>query len=52
MDALHGSFLIAGVIMLVTAVLVAGLLWQRQPAARTSAQPEVLLEAPAVNRTI
>ena len=51
-DALHGSFLIAGIVMLVTAVLVAGLLWQRQPAARTSAQPEVLLDAPAANRTI
>jgi hypothetical protein len=51
-DALHGSFLIAGIIMLVTAVLVAGLLWERQSAARTSAQPEVLLEAPAANRTI
>ena len=51
-DALHGSFLIAGIVMLVTAVLVAGLLWQRQPAARTGAQPEVLLDAPAMNRTI
>jgi DHA2 family methylenomycin A resistance protein-like MFS transporter len=51
-DALHGSFLIAGITMLVTALLVAGLLWERQSAARTSAQPEVLLEAPAVHRTI
>jgi hypothetical protein len=45
-DALHVSFLIIGIAMLVTAVLVAGLMWQRQPTKRTSAQPEVLLDAP------
>jgi DHA2 family methylenomycin A resistance protein-like MFS transporter len=38
-DALHGSFLIAGIIMLVTAALVAGLLWQKQPATKTSVVP-------------
>jgi len=37
-DALHGSFLIAGVGLLVAAVLVA-FLFQRQPAPRTSAAP-------------
>jgi DHA2 family methylenomycin A resistance protein-like MFS transporter len=35
-DALHGSFLITGVIMLVTAMLVGFLLWQKQPATKTS----------------
>ena len=38
-DALHGSFLITGIIMLVTAVLVACLLWQKQPATKTSVAP-------------
>jgi DHA2 family methylenomycin A resistance protein-like MFS transporter len=38
-DALHGSFLIAGIIMLVTAVLVAFLLWQKQPETTTSVAP-------------
>jgi EmrB/QacA subfamily drug resistance transporter len=38
-DALHGSFLIAGIIMLVTAVLVGFLLWQKQPATKTSVAP-------------
>ena len=51
-DALHMSFLIVGICMLVTAVLVAFLLRQRQPAARTGAQSEVLLDAPAADRTI
>jgi len=63
-DALHGSFLIAGICMLVTAVLVALLLWQKQPATKTSvtpaearwlsgasAQPQVLLQAHATNRS-
>jgi EmrB/QacA subfamily drug resistance transporter len=45
-DALHVSFLIIGIAMLVTAVLVAGFLRQKQPVDRTSAQPEVLLDAP------
>jgi MFS family permease len=44
-DALHVSFLIVGIAMLVTAVLVAGFLRQKQPATKTaSAQPEVLLD--------
>jgi hypothetical protein len=51
-DALHVSFFITGIIMLVTAVLVGFLLWQKQPATRTSAQPEVLLDTPVVNRAI
>jgi len=38
-DALHVSFLIIGIAMLVTAVLVAGFLRQKQPARRTSAAP-------------
>jgi EmrB/QacA subfamily drug resistance transporter len=38
-DALHGSFLIAGIIMLVTAVLVAFLMQQKQPATKTSVAP-------------
>ena len=46
MDALHVSFLIVGIAMLVTAVLVAGFLRQKQPVDRTSARPEVLLDAP------
>ena len=46
-DALHSSFLITGIAMLVTAVLVAGLLWQKQPATKTSGAPA---EAPATNR--
>jgi hypothetical protein len=42
-DALHGSFLIAGISLLVAAVLVGFLLWQKQPATKTvSAQPQVL----------
>ncbi|HEX6556977.1 MAG TPA: MFS transporter [Ktedonobacteraceae bacterium] len=47
-DALHVSFLIVGICMLVTAVLVAALLWQRQPAARASAAPT---EIRATNRS-
>jgi len=44
-DALHGSYLIAAITMLVAAVLVAGLLWQKQPATKTaSAQSQVLLD--------
>jgi EmrB/QacA subfamily drug resistance transporter len=39
-DALHTSFLIGGITMLVTAVLVACLLWQKQPATKTSEAPE------------
>jgi DHA2 family methylenomycin A resistance protein-like MFS transporter len=63
-DALHVPFLITGIIMLVTAVLVAGLLWQKQPAtvisvataqARVltgaSAQSQVLLQARETNRS-
>jgi Na+/melibiose symporter-like transporter len=38
-DSLHGSFLIAGITMFVTAVLVAFLLWQKQPATTTSVAP-------------
>jgi EmrB/QacA subfamily drug resistance transporter len=38
-DALHGSFLIAGIALLVTAVLVAFLLQQKQPATKTSGAP-------------
>jgi EmrB/QacA subfamily drug resistance transporter len=42
-DALHGSFLIAGISLLVAAVLVGFLLWQKQPATKTvSAQPQAL----------
>ncbi len=61
-DALHGSFLIAGISLLVAAVLVAGFLWQKQPATSTSgaptgtqampsasAQPQLILEARAIN---
>ena len=51
-DALHGSFLIAAITMLAAAVLVAGLLGQKQPATKTaSAQPQVLLDAGATNRS-
>jgi hypothetical protein len=62
-DALHGSFLITGIIMLVIAVLVAYLLWQKQPATQTSealtteqvltsvsSQPQVQMSAQAINR--
>ena len=62
-DALHVPFLITGIIMLVTAVLVAIFLWQKQPATEisvapagariltgASAQPQVL-EARATNRS-
>ncbi len=38
-DALHGSFLIAGIALLVTAVLVAFLLQQKQPTTKTSVAP-------------
>ncbi len=38
-DALHGSFLIAGIALLVTAVLVAFLLQQKQRAPKTSVAP-------------
>jgi DHA2 family methylenomycin A resistance protein-like MFS transporter len=38
-DALHVSFLITGVTMLVTAVLVGFLLWQKQPATQKSVPP-------------
>jgi DHA2 family methylenomycin A resistance protein-like MFS transporter len=38
-DALHVSFLIGGITMLVTAILVAFLLWQKQPAIKTSRVP-------------
>jgi EmrB/QacA subfamily drug resistance transporter len=38
-NALHVSFLITGITMLVTAVLVACLLWQKQPATKTSIAP-------------
>jgi EmrB/QacA subfamily drug resistance transporter len=50
-DALHGSYLISGVGLLVAAVLVAFLLGQKQPATRTSAQQQVLLETHATNRS-
>src|SRR5215469_5580068 len=44
-DALHGSYLIAAITMLVATVLAAGLLWQKQPATKTpSAQSQVLLD--------
>src|SRR5215471_1572668 len=39
-DALHVSFLIVGITMLVAAVLVAGLLWQKQPTKKTSVAPD------------
>jgi len=38
-DALHGSFLISGIALLVTALLVALFLQQEQPATRTSVAP-------------
>jgi DHA2 family methylenomycin A resistance protein-like MFS transporter len=38
-DALHGSFLISGIALLVTALLVALFLQQKQPATRTSVAP-------------
>jgi EmrB/QacA subfamily drug resistance transporter len=38
-DALHVSFFITGIIMLVTAVLVGFLLWQKQPVTNTSVAP-------------
>ena len=41
-DALHVSFLMVGLCMLVTAVLVACLLRQKQPATKTSAAPDEL----------
>jgi DHA2 family methylenomycin A resistance protein-like MFS transporter len=44
-DALHGSFLIAAITMLVTAVLVAGLLGQKQPVTKTSVESVGLPEA-------
>jgi len=47
-DALHGSFLIAGVGLLVAAVLVAFLLGQKQPATRMSG---ALAEAGATRRS-
>jgi EmrB/QacA subfamily drug resistance transporter len=62
-DALHGSYLITGIGLLVAALLVA-FLFQRQPAPRTSeapaeagvltgasAQPQVILEARATNHS-
>jgi EmrB/QacA subfamily drug resistance transporter len=52
-DALHVSFLIGGITMLVTAVLVGFLLWQRQPAAKTvSAQPQVSTFGPNRSRAL
>jgi DHA2 family methylenomycin A resistance protein-like MFS transporter len=44
-DALHSSYLIAAITLLVATVLVAFLLWQKQPATKTaSAQSQVLLD--------
>ena len=51
-DALHVSFLIVGICMLVAAVLVAFLLGQEQPATRTaSAQPQMQMSIHAANRS-
>ena len=47
-DALHVSFLITGITMLVTAVLVGFLLWQKQPVPTTSIELHGVREAPAV----
>ena len=44
-DALHSSYLIAAITLRVATVLVAFLLWQKQPATKTaSAQSQVLLD--------
>ena len=54
-DALHGSFLIAGITMLAAAVLMASFLQQKQGVAivptGANPQPQVLLEAGATNRS-
>jgi hypothetical protein len=52
-DALHVSFLIVGITMLVTAALVGFLLWQKQPATKTvSAQPQVSTFSPNHSRAL
>jgi DHA2 family methylenomycin A resistance protein-like MFS transporter len=52
-DALHVSFLIVGITMLVTAALVGFLLWQKQPATKTvSAQPQVSTSGPNHSRAL
>jgi DHA2 family methylenomycin A resistance protein-like MFS transporter len=51
-DALHGSFLIGGIIMLVTAVLVALLLWQKRSETKASAVTTVDLTIPTEARVV
>src|SRR5262249_45086542 len=49
-DALHGSFLMVGIVLLVVAVLVGFLLGQRQPATKTvSTQPPVSTSGPSLD---
>ena len=48
-DALHGSFLIVGIVLLVTAVLAAFFLGQKQPARSASGEPPNLPEMTRTN---